>query len=187
MIMVDGVPSLTEADSWFDKKALPARTTSSGFSWNRVYKSPHRLVAGNQTDPNGLCGDASSYVIEAFDKAFPKANPTSDGFMLGLVLWEGMASNHIANVMLPQDAAHKQSFQSKGGVVILTDPASGKLGERVSGSSPRSRTRYLGAKELLGLHVYDLYYKKRTTIADWWDEIDSKGGTITVGMEHEFT
>jgi hypothetical protein len=185
--MANGVPSLAEADSWFDKKAIPARTTWSGFSWNRVYKSPHRLVAGNQTDPNGLCGDASSYVIDAFEKAFPKANPTSDGFMLGLLLWEGLASNHIANVMLPQDAAFKQTFTSKGGVVVLTYPAGGKLGDRVSASSPRSRTRYLGAKELLELHVYDLYFKKRTTIDSWWDDVDSKGGSITVGMEHEFT
>ena len=185
--MSNGVPSLAEADSWFDKKAIPARTTSSGFSLNRVYKSPRDLVTGNQVDPNGLCGDAASYVIVAFDKAYPKANPTSDGFMLGLVLWQGLASNHIANVMLPQDACFKQTFKSNGGVVVLTYPAGGKLGERIPGSPSRSHARYLGAKELLELHVYDLYYKKRTTIDSWWTDVDKKGGTITVGMEHEFT
>ena len=185
--MGNGVPSLAEADSWFDKQAIPARTASSGFSWNRIYKSPRDLVTGNQVDANGLCGDASSFVIEAFDKAFPKANPTSDGFMLGLVLWQGLASNHIANVMLPQDAAFKQTFKSNGGVVVLTAPTGGKLGERVPAASARSRTRYLSAKKLLELHVYDLYYKKRTTIDSWWKDVDSKGGSITVGMEHEFT
>jgi len=186
--MADGVPTLAEVDTWFDKTALPARTTWSGFSWNRVYKSPQRLVGGNEADPNGLCGDASTYVIEAFEKAFPKANPTSDGFMLGLVLFDGLATNHIANVMLPQEAAFKQSFECKTKVVVMTFPASGKPGERVASASPRSKSRYLGIKELLELHVYDLYYKKRTTIDSWWDDVSSnKGGSISVGMEHDFT
>jgi hypothetical protein len=185
--MANGIPSLKDVDSWFDKNVLPLRTASAGLSWNRVYKSPHRLVAGNQSDPNGLCGDTSSYVTEVFEKAFPKANPTSDGFMLGMVLWEGLASNHIANVMLPQEAAHKQSFESKAGVIILREPATGALGARLPGSS-RSKTRILGATELLGLHVYDLYYKKRGTVSSWWDVLSSsRGGLLTVGMEHEFT
>ena len=43
------------------------------------------------------------------------------------------------------------------------------------------------ASELLELHVYDLYYKKRATMDSWWKVVDSRGGSITVGMEHEFT
>src|SRR6267378_2305571 len=104
--MSSGVPTLAEADSWFETKVIPQRTTRAGFSANRVVKTPRSTIMGNTSDPNGLCGDASLFVLETFDKAFPKTfRDTADGYTLGLILWEGTILNHIANVMLPKSAA----------------------------------------------------------------------------------
>jgi hypothetical protein len=40
--------------------------------------------------------------------------------------------------------------------------------------------------ELLSLHVYDLYYKKRTNLGAWWDDLDGKSGTLKVGLYTHF-
>lgn len=173
-------PSLAEVDAWFDKTILPARTAWSGLSPSRLYKTPHRLVAGNQTDPNGLCGDTSSYVADEFNKAF-RDLWTTDGYQIGMVLWEGLVANHIANVMLPRAKAVKQSFYYQGGVLIRPVVKASLLG------SPTYAASTLTEAELLALHVYDLYYKKRTTLGPWWEDLDRKGGTVTVGLEHDFT
>jgi len=39
--------------------------------------------------------------------------------------------------------------------------------------------------DFLKLHVYDLYYKKRSIIHAWWDDCDDDG-SVTIGLEHEF-
>jgi len=166
-------PSLGDVDAWFDKKVLPQRTASAGFSLNRIYKSPAGLFKGNEADANGLCGDAASYVLEAYGKAYPKTYTTSDGYLLGVVLWEGLVLNHIANVMLPKDSAFKQGFEKKAGAPVP-----------LTSSGPKAKL--LGYASLIKLRVYDLYYKTRTTLGPWWDDRD-EGGRITVGLESDFT
>jgi len=52
-------------------------------------------------------------VLEAYGKAYPKTYATSDGYLLGVVLWEGLVLNHIANVMLPKDSASNRLREKK--------------------------------------------------------------------------
>ncbi len=161
---------MDQIDSWFDMTVVPKRTTFSGFSPNRISKSPRGIFFGNQSDANGLCGDASEFVIDAFDAAF--LTPfTPDGYQIGMVLWKGYIANHIANVMLPSRKAFMQEFRYVAGT--LTGPT----------SAPTTLTE----AELLSLRVYDLYYKNRTTLGAWWAKMDGTGGTVTVGLQHEFS
>ena len=46
-------------------------------------------------------------------------------------------------------------------------------------------TQQYTAAELKDLHVYDLYYKKSTTLQDWWNDLDSLGGTVRISLEQE--
>jgi hypothetical protein len=178
--MKDGVPTLVEVDKWFETSVIPKRTTSAGFSINRIIKTPRGLL-GNTSDPNGLCGDASLYVYEAFDKAFPKTfRDTSDGYQLGGILWEGAILNHMANVMLPKSVGKLYVYEVKGKAPMPIVPA---LEGRASYVMKKGT---MSGKELAGLHVYDLYYKKRTTVEDWWQELDEMGGRLTVGLEQDF-
>ena len=44
----------------------------------------------------------------------------------------------------------------------------------------------LFGEELFALPVYDLYYKKRTTVGAWWEELDSgKDGNVTIAKYHQ--
>ena len=171
--MASSDPSLADVDAWFDKKVLPQRTASAGFSFNRIYKSPAGIFKGNEADANGLCGDATSYVLEAYGKAYPRTYTTSDGYLMGVVLWEGLVLNHIANVMLPKDSAFKQGFEKKAGTPVPL-------------TSSGSKAKLLNYAGFIKLRIYDLYYKTRTTLGPWWDDRD-EGGGITVGLESDFT
>ena len=160
-------PTLNGADRWFQDSVVPMRTTAAGFSPNRHWKSPARMVTGNQEDPNGLCGDAAFFVNEEFFRKFG-GYTTLDGFQIGVILWNGEMLNHIANVMLPKQKTAPQKY-------VWRDAANDIVG--VSGKIQ------FAASELWPLHVYDLYYKQATTVDVWWSWRDSNfGGSIKLGM-----
>jgi hypothetical protein len=119
-------PMLPLVDNWFDKTIVPARTAWSGLSPSRVYKTPRALTVGNLSDPNGLCGDATQFVIEAFDKAFSDTW-TPDGYRLCVVLWTGLVANHMANVMLPRGKSEEQEFRYASGTLIRPAVKQGRL------------------------------------------------------------
>lgn len=167
-------PALIEIDKWFETTVLPHRTAAAGFSKNRVYKSPLGLIRGNVDDPNGLCGDVSTYVAHLFDSTFRDLS-TTDGFQIGMILWDGVVLNHIANIMLPTAKAAFQSYSTVGGVTT----------HRV-----KAKPAYeIKPADFLKLRVYDLYYKlKPTTVKAWWEYLDSDmAGTVRIGLEHDFT
>ena len=159
--------SLKDVDNWFDTKVVKARTTRSGFSYNRIINGPRGLIMGNQPNPNGLCGDAAAYVADEFlsDKDIPDVT-TSDGYTIGVILWDGTVLNHIANVMLVSDKTSKQNYKAMGKFLKL---------------QTNTKEKAYDMETFSKLHVYDLYYKKRTNALDWWKSLDdSLGGTITL-------
>ena len=183
--MAAPTPSLADIDAWFDRTILPQRTAWSGVSPNRLYKTPHRIVAGNQSDPNGLCADTTLFVFDSFDAAFKTTVWTSDGFQLGAILWQGFVSNHMANVMLPKAAARLQTFVMVGNAPMSR--ATYSLQQRASFAPKAKSAADLDGTLLLALHVYDLYFKKRTTVGAWWEERDQqKNGEVTVGLQADF-
>jgi hypothetical protein len=168
--MATKAKTLVETKEWFKNTIIPKRIASAGFSPNRIWKSPLAIMKGNTEDPNGLCGDAAAYVIDEFDKEYD-TDSTTDGYLIGVILWKGSISNHIANVMLMK----------------------GKVGPEIykwDKTSRSARSAILTAAsytsfDLLRLYVYDLYYKKATTVEDWWKDLDSDmGGTIKIGRSH---
>lgn len=179
--MAKPTPLLAQVDLWFDREIVPKRTAWAGFSPNRIYKTPNRLFAGNKSDPDGLCGDASTFVIEAFNDTF-NYPWTPDGYQIGLALWEGAFSNHIASAMLLQKKTALQEFRYVGGVLIRPTLKQGKL----LGGSPAFAATTMTEAELLDIHIYDLYYRKRTNLGSWWEEIGGKRGTVRLGLESDF-
>jgi hypothetical protein len=182
--MAGATPSLADIDAWFDKKVLPQRTAWSGLSPNRVYKTPHRLFAGNESDPNGPCGDTTLFVFDSYDATFKTAVWTSDGYQLGAILWNGLVLNHIANVMLPKAAARLRTFVMAGAMPVPR--AAAGLQQRASFVPKAKSASDLDGKQLLTLRVYDLYYKKRTTVGAWWKDLDEMKGEVTVGLQADF-
>lgn len=165
--------TLADVDNWFDEKILPARTASPGFSGNRIITGPRAIAFGNQPDPNGVCGDAAYYVADKYVGNRDFAVYTTDGYTLGRIVWEGLVLNHTANVMLKKGATYKQVYEMKaGGTLVLLNRAKNQEG--------------LKKDELFALHVYDLYYKKRTTVGPWWKDLDSSyGGKLTIALEQD--
>jgi hypothetical protein len=163
------MPTLAAVDEWFKDSILPARTAFSGISPNRVWKSPKAILKGNTEDPNGLCGDTTYFVQESFYAKFGDYR-TSDGYHMGVVLWEGSVSNHIANVLMEQSKTRTQSYRwnPKTASALSVGPAQ------------------YSSSALLALPVYDLYYKKkRTTLKSWWSLLDAHmGGTIKIALLH---
>lgn len=152
------LPTLPEANRWFVEKIIPRRTTNSGFSPNRVWKGPRGIVMGNTEDPNGLCGDAAIFVFEQFFADFGDYR-TRDGHQIGLVLWDGLILNHIANVMLVEGKVSPQTYEW---TYRATWP-------HLVGGKGEYRTT-----QLLSLTVYDLYYKKGPMpLAQWWSDRDA--------------
>lgn len=175
--------NLVQANEWFKSQVISKRTARGGFSGNRLWKSPLGLVRGNAEDPNGLCGDATLFVVEEFYRAFGDYR-TTDGFHIGMVLWKGEVLNHIAAVQLvgkkvgigtyswDQRNRNATRLHAKRGCYVLTT----------------GREDY-STSELQGLTVYDLYYKQEPeSLWNWWGKQDgSRSGTITIGLQHDFT
>ena len=175
------LPTLDEAKEWFADKVIPMRTAKAGFSANRTWKSPERLITGNTEDPNGLCGDTTLFVAEEYYRQF-KDYRTSDGFIIGMILWDGEVLNHIANVMLRQGRTSKEQYvyDSARREAKLLAPEATRICIPKSG-------QYNNAS-LLTLWVFDLYYKaKPQTLGSWWTNQDSaRGGVITIGEMSAF-
>jgi hypothetical protein len=161
-------PSMATVKTWFKDKVISRRTASAGFSGNRLWKSPQAIVRGNTEDPNGLCGDAAAYVAEAFYKDLGSYE-TSDGFQIGVVLWSGTITNHIANALLlkkPYPQSYRWNATAKAAV-----------------QSPPTAAGYSSAY-LLRVVVLDLYYKEAPqTLETWWKERSAAmDGTIKIGF-----
>ena len=162
------LPSFLKVQQWFETEIIPQRTTSAGFSPNRIYKSPMALVNGNKADPNGLCGDAAEFVAQEFKKRFG-GDEAAGNHTLGNVVWVlGYAGlpftnmNHVANALIPR-GAHLQEYDwdSKASRPVGKDNFSNLQGA------------------LLSLRVFDLYYKKPLTLGNWWRGLSSSySGTI---------
>ena len=179
-------PPLSGVDTWFETTILPDRTTWSGFSGNRIWKAPRGLLMGNQDDPNGLCGDTATYVLHQFEDTFRSIH-TPDGYQMGLVLWNSVVFNHIANVMLPVKRATWQRFVTVG--TITTNISKDTAWSRMKNRPTKVKSEHvISGKEMMQLRVYDLYYKmKPTTVAEWWKHVDGGlNGRVEVGLEFEF-
>lgn len=166
--MTDEIKTLADVDRWYECEILKVRTASEGLSWNRFIKSPRDWIGGNRPDPNGLCGDATAFVVESYvDKLVPKTN---DGFAIGVILWDGHISNHIAAIMLMTGKTDKQSYTMNKTHLIR--------------QAPEPKSPAYTESEFMLLHVYDLYYKKPTMSAKaWWQERDSDmGGKVTLAL-----
>jgi hypothetical protein len=161
-------PGMLDVGRWFAEEVIPKRTTNSGFSPNRIYKSPLALARGNKPDANGLCGDAAAFVAEEYRKKFGTDEAAGSGeiFFMATVVWNGLVLNHVANVLLPLKYAYAQEYKWKADIY------------RPVGQSPSDA---ISPRDLMYMQVYDLYYKKRCTLVDWWKMLDSSyGGTITL-------
>jgi hypothetical protein len=162
-------PTLAEADTWFEREILPERTAwPGGFSAYRyVWAGPRGIVKrANTPDPNGLCGDAVLWVKSRFLSYFDTFR-TKDGYRLGLIQWDGSVLNHAACVMMKAD---KYQFQSYKMEWQFPDR---KL-SLVKGVEEYTQD------ELFALRVYDLYFKKMTTVKDWWSNCDNMDGVISL-------
>ena len=94
---------------------------------------------------------------------------TSDGYTIGLILWKGGISNHIANVMLLKNKVGPEVYEwrSSSRTVVTRSPSAYSY----------------SSSELSGLYVYDLYYKYATTVGVWWKDRDSDmGGSVKIGQ-----
>ncbi len=160
------LPTSLEVQKWFVREIIPKRTASAGFSGNRLWKGPLSLVRGNFEDPNGLCGDAAAFVIDAFFNAFGDYR-TSDGARIAMVLWEGAILNHIANVLIADKRTAPETYRYDG----RSRTAKGSLAQQQYSTS-----------ELMRLPVLDLYYKQADALKQWWEARDSLGGSIKLSL-----
>lgn len=159
--------TLVEVDFWFEKFIIPLRGTSAGFSLNRIVKSPKALVQGNKPDPDGLCGDASSFVIQQYNASFSN-RVTFDGFEMAQIVWNdsGELLNHVANLMIPKKFGfnNKYFFDKTNNSIV---PVEANFND-----DPLS---------VLSFHVYDLYYKETAqSVEQWWQRRGNKFGSITI-------
>jgi hypothetical protein len=184
------VPSLADIDQWFDNTVLPKRTAwGSDYAPRRFYTTPRGLIKrANTPDPNGLCGDAVSYVFDRLEKYYG-LGPTSDGYIMGVALWEGLIQNDSTAVMLPKVSAYKQVFRKFGGPsdarFIPGRPVQPVILPIRDAVGTGTNSRPLTVQDFLNLHVYYLYGKKRTTIEDWWKG-DGSERQVTIGKISEF-
>jgi hypothetical protein len=174
-------PTLSEVDNWFDSQILPNRTTWAGLSYNRLWITPRALLVSKPPiDPNGICGETTDYVMKAYRERFQE--DTSDGYHIGVILWEDLLANHIA-VVMQADRHQKQSYTMLGDH-LRRIPVEG-IGSTEANAMPGYRK-----DELFDLHVYDLYYKKRVTVGVWWKDVlrvqDNVKTMLSLGPYHAF-
>jgi len=165
------LPTLAETKKRFEDEVIPERTAAAGFSGNRLWKTPKAVFTGQAADANGLCGDAAIFVVEEHYSRY-KDYGTSDGYMIGMILWDGSVLNHIANVALLRRKVSKETY--------IYD--SSKREVKAVGGKGQYDTA-----SLFGLRVFDLYYKKSQDVKAWWTDRDSGfSGQITIGIQHDF-
>ena len=166
----DTLPTLAETRTWFKSKVIPKRTASAGFSGNRIWKTP-RSAFGNVEDANGLCGDAALFTAEEFFRSFNDYR-TSDGHIIGMILWKGRFLNHVANVLLKSSLVDLETYSYNSSTRNVV--------------SNLKKPQY-NTSALFKLTVLDLYYKEVTDLKTWWEDQDNLGGTIQIGQQHDFT
>jgi hypothetical protein len=159
--------TLIEVDFWFENFIIPFREAGPGFTLNRIVKTPQALIQGNRSDPNGLCGDASAFVLEQYKYCFTN-EITFDHFQLAQIVWNDSSEflNHVANIMIPE----KFGFNNK----YFFDRANNSI-------VPIEANFNDDPLNVLSFHVYDLYYKETTqSVAQWWERRANKFGSISI-------
>ncbi len=165
-------PDPADVDKWFTA-LTKQRTASAGFSLNRIIVSPRAVLGGNRGDPNGVCGDCVLYVGEEYAGKFGN-QPTSNGFKLWRVVWDGTVLNHTATIMVPEELKGATGIKWDDGTVRVAYPVA-------KNDRPR-----IEAKDIKQWTVYDLYYKKSCSLYKWWDDLDScKGKVAMAGIMDE--
>ena len=157
-------PSVNEVVDWFRSEVVPLRTTNAGGSPNRIYKTPLARLRGNRPDPNGLCGDAQLFVSAKMRETYG-GWITSNNYALGDIVWvlgdpdsPIFNLNHAANVLVPFRHLQLQDFV---------------WSETHHMPVPKENTSALAGRDILGLWVLDLYYKRATPLRDWWRSLSS--------------
>jgi len=156
----EGPVSLAIVDQWFDEKILPMRRTD----W--FCGNPFALVS----NPNGVCSQATQFVFDKYLNDFV-STVTTDGYMMGQIVWTrfedfspGFFNNHTAAIMIKKDKINSdKSYLHKYELI------NGKLYAMMEGNPQYSE------QELLQLHVYDLFKKRRVTLKEWVDMQESFG------------
>ena len=165
------LPTLAEARKWFKDTVIPLRTTGRGMSTNRFWKTPVALATGQGEDPNGLCGSTTVFVAEEYYRRF-KGYGTSDGYIVGVILFEGTIFNHMANVMLLQSGDRKETY--------TYDQPSRQI-------KCMKKTCQYNTASLFLLQVFDLYYQKAQDVKSWWmDRSTFLEGRVTIGQQAHF-
>lgn len=169
------LPTSAEVEAWFVREMVPQRTTNAGFSPNRIFKSPQALLRGNnKADPNGLCGDTTKFVLERIVATWGDIR-TSDGFwaeeivwVLGSTLTPFTNINHVALVLWPQKRIAAAEFTWDSRVQYPIQHAHGQDA---------------AAPEIINYRVLDLYYKRASSLGDWWRAMSSdRSGTLHYGL-----
>ncbi len=155
---------------WFKQEMIPKRTVSAGFSANRVWLGPRSLWVGNESNPNGLCGDCTQYVYENFWAHFGGLK-AANGCDLKAIWWEGPVFNHIANILAPPTMGKKEKFRY--------DKTKNRLVSVDNEKAPANQT-------IMNALVLDLYYKKVQTVRQWWMDLDKLDDTITIAGIYDF-
>jgi len=152
--------SLAVVDKWFDEEILPKREVA-WFDGN-----PFAL----DSNPNGVCSQAAQFVIDKYYEVFQFQN-TTDGYTIGQIVWyrfedwdQAFRSNHTAAVMIKRDI--KGSFSH---ILHKYELKKGKLYARMEKKPQYSE------QELLQLHVYDLFNKRRVPLKEWISMVESFG------------
>jgi hypothetical protein len=157
-------PSVNDVVDWFRTEVIPQRTTNAGGSPNRFYKTPLAKLRGNTADPNGLCGDAQLFVSQQMREKYG-GWITSNGYILGDIVWVLgdpdaliLNLNHAANVLFPFRHLQQHDF-------VWSDALHMPV--------PQESRPTMAGRDVLGLWVLDLYYKKAVPLRDWWRGLDS--------------
>jgi hypothetical protein len=159
-------PSHAEVDRWFSE-LIKHRTVRAGLAPNRIVAGPRAIIQGNQADPNGVCGDCVLYVAEQYAWRFGNMT-TTNGRNLWRVVWDGLVLGHTANIMAPAGLREPLCLRWRDGKVRVTYPID------------TAKRPVVRDEDLKSWIVYDLYYKRKCSLREWWDEQDGMGGKVAL-------
>lgn len=162
-----------EVVQWFLQDMMPQRTigpgnvTNLGFMAVRGGKVLDRL-SGKAPDPNGICGSVAEFMVDQYQN-FGGKTP----FTLGYILWmQAKFFTHVANVLVPRLTVLEYTRDLVSGAVIGEAPEGGV---------------FVPFGEVENWTVLDLYFKKTTTVGQWWRDVSYLGwGTLTIDPSGEY-